>query len=68
MELNIVQYCEIVKGLNRTIFFLQATLEEHLVSEITVDPLKRTQRRANRFQSNPQRSFSYNRPVMRDLL
>lgn len=49
---------------------LDMTLEEHLVSEITVDPLKRTQRRFNKnqFESNPSRSFSYNRPVMRDLL
>ncbi|EFN61442.1 Pentatricopeptide repeat-containing protein 2 [Camponotus floridanus] len=49
---------------------LDLTLEEHLVSEITVDPLKRVQRRFNKnqFQSNPPRSFSQNRSVMRDLL
>ncbi|KAM0729875.1 Pentatricopeptide repeat-containing protein 2, mitochondrial [Formica fusca] len=50
------------------------TLEDHIVSEISVDPVKRAQRRLNAFQSNiqsasqRQRSFSRNRPVLRDLL
>ncbi|KAL6432444.1 hypothetical protein ACFW04_006792 [Cataglyphis niger] len=50
---------------------LPDTLEDHLVSEITVDPTKRTQRRLNTYQSNISqrpRSFSRNRPVLRDLL
>ncbi|XP_050456747.1 pentatricopeptide repeat-containing protein 2, mitochondrial-like isoform X2 [Cataglyphis hispanica] len=45
---------------------LSDTLEDHLVSEITVNPIKRTQRGLNAFQSNvsqrPQ-SFSRNRLV-----
>lgn len=67
-DFELYKLIKLLKNNNHILFDL--TLEDHLVTEITVDPLKRIQRRLNKnqFQSNPPRSFSYNRPVMRDLL
>ncbi|XP_050460443.1 pentatricopeptide repeat-containing protein 2, mitochondrial-like [Cataglyphis hispanica] len=47
---------------------LSDTLEDHLVSEITVDPMKRAQRRMNASQSNITRQRSFSRNRLQDLL
>jgi len=62
---------KLIALLKKNNHILPDMLEEHLCHEITLDPLKRIQRRTNTFQPNGpqrQRSFSRNRPVLRDLL
>ncbi|XP_029177136.1 pentatricopeptide repeat-containing protein 2, mitochondrial-like [Nylanderia fulva] len=60
---------KLIDLLKKNDHILPDTLEEHICHEITVDPVKRIQRR-NAFPFNPQRqrSFSRNRPGLRDLL
>ncbi|KMQ97547.1 pentatricopeptide repeat-containing protein 2 [Lasius niger] len=66
---------KLIALLKKNDHILPDTLEEHICHEITIDPLKRIQRRTNTFQSNGpqrQRSVSRNigplRPVLQDLL